>query len=763
MGTVKFPEGMDASPTIAGDDKLMIAKATTGEAMQATFDSAKQYLNITSIEVKAVSGGATEATAVVLYPGPDGQDRKMSGVTGWFKNATGSAWLAPTNSDNTNWWDGTAKVWSLGSSVPLPDSSAKAKDWISGTYNKGDMRTGTDGLVYKVVTDSTTQEPKAGNTDWAQVGDYNIVAENFLQNGSKNNIAIWLSGYYNSSDTKLSDSLKNTVSGLYSTSPTSIKNGIFIRVYYTNSSVFASSSAGKLIKANGDFIRNILPAEFSHNTAEKYYELNINGIASLDRVLITAYKANVVRIFVYSKLNEYLLDKDSVANMAAESGVLVKNETLFDSPQTETVDVELDLSFKNGYYSTSSTNVDTLTISDTIKSTELIVLPETKIDSYVYLQGVGLDAFTNSVGKIVDDSGVFTKNITKSADLIADENGYKVLVEGSDKLIITVRAEYIDILKVIVKEAIETVKIKASLLPEIPIPVSGEFQSIVKQIYTAADYYAFNLSASKYFKDYAINNNVEDEYHSLFIFAGQSNMAGRLTKAMAPQWLIDLGFKLANYLLWNQNANTFLPYNIDTNNGGDEAGKFGIDLLFAKKYLDEYGGKIYGIKQAVGAIPISEKGNPAAYRWQPNKSVIPVGELSMFSELELKKNNAFKFANDNNLNLLPKAIIWHQGEGDASDTTSSRLNDFDVNMRNLIGAMKGIFSMPSLPMINAEVMYYSSRYIAVNSKFFQINTEDKFFKTVSMSDYQTTIDNVHYDLPALDYMCDQMLFEFKKF
>ncbi|GEM_PF-2354599 len=143
MGTVKFPEGMDASTTIAGDDKLMIAKATTGEAMQATFDSAKQYLNITGIEVKAVAGGATEATAVVLSPGPDGQDRKMGGVTGWFKNATGAAWLAPSTSNNYNWWDGTAKVWSLGSSVPLPVGSA------DGIVAEGETKAPNGDKVYK--------------------------------------------------------------------------------------------------------------------------------------------------------------------------------------------------------------------------------------------------------------------------------------------------------------------------------------------------------------------------------------------------------------------------------------------------------------------------------------------------------------------------------------------------------------------------------------------------------------------------------------
>lgn len=77
-----------------------------------------QMLTITAGLVETVAGGATEANAVVLAPGPTGQIRKMEKVIGWFKNATGAAWEAPLKYDNTNFWTGTA--WKLGSSVPFP-------------------------------------------------------------------------------------------------------------------------------------------------------------------------------------------------------------------------------------------------------------------------------------------------------------------------------------------------------------------------------------------------------------------------------------------------------------------------------------------------------------------------------------------------------------------------------------------------------------------------------------------------------------------
>jgi|GEM_PF-2371452 len=87
-----------------------------------------EFIVINGEAVKAVAGGASSSAPTILRPGPTGQNRKMEKVKGWFVNgtsaeppvATGTPWEAPADFDNTNWWDGTAKLWSLGSSIPMP-------------------------------------------------------------------------------------------------------------------------------------------------------------------------------------------------------------------------------------------------------------------------------------------------------------------------------------------------------------------------------------------------------------------------------------------------------------------------------------------------------------------------------------------------------------------------------------------------------------------------------------------------------------------
>jgi|GEM_PF-5379345 hypothetical protein len=114
-------------------------KVTVIAGTKVIADMALQVKNATieaSLQIKTVKGGATSATATILPPGPAGANRKMEDVEGWFVNgtdtnppvATGTPWEAKTGFKNTNWWDGTANTWSLGSDVPLPtqDISGKA-------------------------------------------------------------------------------------------------------------------------------------------------------------------------------------------------------------------------------------------------------------------------------------------------------------------------------------------------------------------------------------------------------------------------------------------------------------------------------------------------------------------------------------------------------------------------------------------------------------------------------------------------------------
>lgn len=135
-------------------------------------DSIAEIIEINGIEVKPIAGGATEATAVVLAAGPAGENRKMAGVTGWFKNATGPAWEAPIENSNVNWWDGS--TWSLGSSQPLPEVQP------DGSVIAGDTNAVSGDTVYKSINPLDTAI-NGGNIPFGIMQDistYNITDTN---------------------------------------------------------------------------------------------------------------------------------------------------------------------------------------------------------------------------------------------------------------------------------------------------------------------------------------------------------------------------------------------------------------------------------------------------------------------------------------------------------------------------------------------------------------------------------------------------------
>lgn len=85
MATIKFPNEMPVAGVIAPGDKMMISKAATGEAYQATFNDAKNFLEITGNELEPIASGALPTPLA-------GQIRTMDVVGG--KN--GSEWTHPT-------------------------------------------------------------------------------------------------------------------------------------------------------------------------------------------------------------------------------------------------------------------------------------------------------------------------------------------------------------------------------------------------------------------------------------------------------------------------------------------------------------------------------------------------------------------------------------------------------------------------------------------------------------------------------------------
>lgn len=58
MAKIRFPNEMPVANGIGAKDKLMISKDTTGETYQATWDQAKQFLELTGVELEPIASGA---------------------------------------------------------------------------------------------------------------------------------------------------------------------------------------------------------------------------------------------------------------------------------------------------------------------------------------------------------------------------------------------------------------------------------------------------------------------------------------------------------------------------------------------------------------------------------------------------------------------------------------------------------------------------------------------------------------------------------
>lgn len=291
----------------------------------------------------------------------------------------------------------------------------------------------------------------------------------------------------------------------------------------------------------------------------------------------------------------------------------------------------------------------------------------------------------------------------------------------------------------------------------------GVISSSVPMIYSNDN--PFNAEANLLFKKAVTQRNIDSSVSDLIIVAGQSNADGRVVKANAPSWLVSSGYTIANYMMWNPTTSTFASYNLDTNNGsyGDNASCFSFDIFFAKAYLDANPTKkLYCIRQTVGGVPITELGFTGGgnryYRWQPKTNLIAVGDLSMCSKLLEKVNNAITYSFSNSIKLKPAAILFHQGEGDADRSANGGVTAYKQNLSNLSSWLRGLFSAPTLPFLNAYIVgTYNANYPAINTIFNEMVVQDSYMKTVDMSSNYTTIgDGLHYNSAALEYMGNQM-------
>lgn len=253
--------------------------------------------------------------------------------------------------------------------------------------------------------------------------------------------------------------------------------------------------------------------------------------------------------------------------------------------------------------------------------------------------------------------------------------------------------------------------------------------------------------------------NIAGNHDDLIIVAGQSNADGRANKSEAPQWLIDMNYKIENYMMWNPIAEQFQSWELGVNTGSEDnaSNQFGFDIYFAKKYLEAYPTKkLYAIKQSVGGTPISPlraSGETRDYCWTPIPELITDGGISMCNQLLEKIKKVYLYASSNNIKLTPQTLLWHQGE---ADMTEIRASYFEDNLKGLLSWMRGIWAAPALPIINGQISsYYDSEWqptYSANKAFAALNSIDAYFKTVNMEGQAMQSDNVHFAAEGYEHM-----------
>lgn len=279
------------------------------------------------------------------------------------------------------------------------------------------------------------------------------------------------------------------------------------------------------------------------------------------------------------------------------------------------------------------------------------------------------------------------------------------------------------------------------------------------------EYVLDNNSLLQYKRGVAMNIG---DYNPLIFVAGQSNADGRGNKVNAPQWLVDMNYKIDNYMMWNRIAGKFQAWELGVNTGSyaNNSNQFGFDIFFAKKWLDANPGKkLYAIKETEGGIPIGYQRAVNETRsacWSPEIEKIPSGENSMCQQMIERIHKAFAYAKQNGILLLPQCILWHQGEADMTDI---RRPVFKTNLELLLGWLRGIFGSPAMPIINGQISdYYVTTYPTDNANivFPEINNIDSYFKTVSMAG-QPTVDGIHFTKAAYEYLGNAMYDYYKQF
>lgn len=214
----------------------------------------------------------------------------------------------------------------------------------------------------------------------------------------------------------------------------------------------------------------------------------------------------------------------------------------------------------------------------------------------------------------------------------------------------------------------------------------GSFGGVIQAGTTIQNCVVDNLATGGTQTNNITNSQYEGESGYMLYVAGQSNASAEGTNAARtapPGWVSD-----SNIKIWDGTAGAWATYTPGTNSMGQTAttgqGGFqqwwGPEIHFAMKWrLDNPTKTLYIVKHTFGGISLDP--TSGSTNWHPSTSG------SLYATLKTKSDNAKIALQAANLNPVPIAFIWMQGETpDGGNNTYS--TNYATNLQSLITAVR---------------------------------------------------------------------------
>lgn len=224
---------------------------------------------------------------------------------------------------------------------------------------------------------------------------------------------------------------------------------------------------------------------------------------------------------------------------------------------------------------------------------------------------------------------------------------------------------------------------------------------------------------------FILSTQAQSKQIDLFIMAGQSNMQGWRSDAAQyprdPHHLdkrIPFYFEAVNYSSSHQQWQTLAPQM-----GHFKSGHFGPEISFARSLL-------------------KTRINPAIFKYSAGSSSIKLswkgpGQHGMYDNMVTQIKKAIALLKQQGHTVVPRAIIWIQGESDAD--SDQLANEYYWHLRKMLHHLRNsVLRLPNLPVIlsvDEQHPHVQLRPQVVDAQL-RLTMEDDHIAFVSMFDLE---------------------------